>query len=93
MNYNFRILNEENAFINYLFYKYNALLNILRYLLQYEINQEYIQEYTLETEKAYLELETAKKQISDKYKPKELQNKSYNFTFDFDNCMLTFEEN
>lgn len=69
-----------------LYYKYNASLDIISYLMsqtQNFIKQEHIQNYLHDSENKFMVLEDLKNQISLKYLPEELKDQDYNYTFDF----------
>lgn len=79
----------ESNYIERMFHEYNASLNILRFLMsQNDINEEYLLKYTKASEEKYIILEIGKKEISERYHPKEIEN--YNFTFDFDNNSIIY---
>ena len=84
-----RIPVEVSTYVEKLFFEYNESLNILRYLMsQDDVKDEYIQRYSESSEEKYMELETAKREISKEYAPAEFDR--YNYNFDFDNYIITY---
>ena len=78
-----------NVYIEALFFEYNALQNILRYLSsQDDVKHEYIDRYFQEAKNKYIELELAKQEVAEQYKPNDMLVKKY--TFDFDNCEIVY---
>ena len=76
-------------YVEKLYFEYNALQNILRYLSsQDDVKQEYLNRYFEEAKQKNMELELAKKEISDKYRPKYMHTCRY--SFDFDNTEIVY---
>ena len=83
------ISDQVSAYVERLFFEYNASLNILRYLMsQDDVKDEYIQRYLDCSEKKYTELEIAKEYISKEYAPYEFGK--YNYRFDFENDTIIY---
>lgn len=76
-------------YIEKLFFEYNAVNNILRYLTsQDDVKQEYLDRYFKDAEQKNIKLELAKKEISKQCQPKDMcVNRYY---FDFDNCEIVY---
>lgn len=80
---------QVSAYVERLFFEYNASLNILRYLMsQDDVKNEYIQRYSDSSEKKYTELEIVKESISKEYAPVEFSR--YNYHFDFENNTIIY---
>lgn len=87
-----RLTHEENNYVERLWYEYNASLNILRYLMsQDDILEKHLQKYLDSSEAKYTELEFAKKEISEHYKPSNISD-SYEYHFNFDEECLIYQE-
>lgn len=83
-----KIDEKASAYVEKLFFEYNARLNILRYLMsQSNVKVEYLSKYQKEAESKNMELELAKKEISNVYKPSKGANC---YEFDFDNCEIIY---
>lgn len=85
------ITSQESEAVERLFYLHKAGQNNIAFLakdkdVQYDILQEYIDV----VEARFVELDMLKKELGEKYKPD--LGKEYNFTFDFDNNAIIFEE-
>lgn len=86
-----RIKIDENIsiYIEKLFFEYNATTNVLRYLSsQEDIKREHLDRYFKDAKDKYIELELAKKEASDKYRPQNMCIERY--SFDFDNCEIVY---
>lgn len=84
-----KIDNNISVYVEKLFFEYNAATNILRYLIsQEDVKREYLDRYFEDAKNKYIELEIAKKEASDKYKPQNMRVERYNF--DFDNCEIVY---
>lgn len=86
-----RIKIHENVsnYVEKLFFEYNATINILKYLTaQDNTKLEYIEKYFKIAEEKYIELELAKKEISEQYRPQNMFVQRY--SFDFDNCEIVY---
>lgn len=88
------IKEEDSKQVQDLYYKYNASLDIISYLMsqnQNIIKQEYIQNYLNNSENNFMLLEELKNKISFKYLPEEFNNKNYNYSFNFNNNTIIYE--
>ena len=86
-----KISESLSAYVERLFFEYNACVNILRYLMsQDDVKDEYIQRYSKYSEEKYTELEIAKAEVTKKYAPVEFAK--YTYTFDFDNNTIIYTE-
>ena len=84
-----KIPEQVSAYVEKLFFEYNASLNILRYLMsQDDVIDRYIKDYSNSSGRKYTELEIAKETVSKKYAPKEFV--AYNYNFDFDNNTIIY---
>ena len=78
-----------NNYIEKLFFEYNAIQNILRYLTsQDDVKSEYLDRYFEDAKIKNVELELAKQEVSKQYQPKNMYVHKY--TFDFDNCEIVY---
>lgn len=83
-----RIDYDLSVYIERLFFEYNAGLRILRYLASEEsVKEEHLDKYFKETKEIEIELELAKKEISNQYKPSEEFN---NYHFDFETSEIIY---
>lgn len=84
-----KITESLSTYVEKLNFEYNAMQNILRYLSSQEsVNQEYLDKYFEEAKQKNMELELAKKEISQAYMPKDICVCRY--SFDFDNCEIVY---
>ena len=80
---------QVSAYVERLFFEYNASLNIIRYLMsQDDIKEEYMQRYLRRSEQKYTELEMVKENIAIEYAPVEFSK--YNYTFDFEHNTIVY---
>lgn len=80
-----------SIYVERLFFEHNAGLMILRYLAsEKNVKQEYLDKYFEETKAIGIELELAKKEISNKYKPSTEFN---NYYFDFETFEIVYMTN
>jgi len=78
-----------STYIEKLFFEYKAVMNILRYLTSQDgVKRKYLDGYFKDAKNKYMELELAKKEVSDKYRPQNMCIERYNF--DFDNCEIVY---
>lgn len=85
-----KISHDESIYIERLWFEYNASLNILRFLMaQEDVLEKHLQKYLDSSEAKNVELEVAKKNISELHKPAEL-NGVYNYRFEFDDDCLVY---
>lgn len=83
-----KISNELSVYVERLFFEYNASMRTLRYLAsQDDVKQERLDKYFNEAKNIDIELELAKREISDKYRPEGCFKEYY---FDFDTCEIVF---
>lgn len=83
-----KISYDLSVYVERLFFEYNASMRILRYLAsQDDVKQENLDKYFEEAKNIEMELELAKKEISDKYKPEGCFCEYY---FDFDACEIVY---
>lgn len=85
MEQHIKIFYPLNNYVYQLFFEYNNILNVLQYL-QYTKNPNIYKYYEKAIQK-YMELEFAKAQVSNAYKPNKEIN---NYKFDFDACELIY---
>lgn len=82
----------DSAFIEKLFFEYNACLKILGFLTAREETKEnHLQRYINLAERRNIELEIAKNEISSRYCPKGLINYSFSFDFDKEEIVYSYE--
>lgn len=78
-----------SAYVEKLFFEYNASQNILRYLAsQDDVKKEHLDRYFEDAKQKNIELEMVKKEVSQQYFPKDMFVQRY--TFDFDNCEIVY---
>ena len=82
---------EESKKVEKLFFKYNALLNVLAYLNDNCSYSEFLDEKINEATEIYIELDKEKTFYSEKYKPESLKGMPFQYTFDFENNQLIYE--
>lgn len=83
---------ELSDWIEKLFFEYNARLNVFKFLIKdNDIEQNILDKYQKEIENKYTELELAKKQVSEQFKPYDFNN-SYIYNFNFDENTIIYEE-
>lgn len=83
---------ELSDWIEKLFFEYNARLNVFKFLIKdNDIEQNILDKYQKEIENKYTELELAKKQVSEQFKPHDF-NDSYIYNFNFDENTIIYEE-
>ena len=82
---------EESIYMERLFYEYNASLNIIKFLMsQEEVLDKHLQKYLDSSEVKYTEMEMAKNELSNKYKPEGIGEYNYQFLFDESAIEYTF---
>lgn len=83
---------ELSDWIEKLFFEYNARLNVFKFLIKdNDIEQDILDKYQKEIENKYTELELAKKQVSEQFKPDNFID-SYIYNFNFDENTIIYEE-
>lgn len=84
------ITEQENIYIERLWYEYKSALSILHYLMsQQDTLEQHIQLYADSCEAKCTTLELAKQDMFNKYKPNDNKNLTQ-FDFDFENCTMNF---
>lgn len=82
---------DEAAYLERLYFEYQATLSILRYLTSQDgIKDEYIDRYTKDHNEKFTAFEIAKKEILDKYLPEGMEK--YNYFIDFDRARIDYTE-
>ena len=88
-----KIDSEDSNLVERKYFEHAAGKDNLQFLMRdAEVNMRILQQYIDIVEKRFYELEKCKKYISDKYCPEELKGKSYDYSFDFDEETITYEE-
>ena len=87
------ITQEENDEVKALYQLHNVSLDILKSLLNEDINDKYLDIYFTKSEQYGMQLDDAKEKISSKYVPEEFKNTFFNYTFNFNNNSITYESN
>ena len=82
------IPSEVSIYIQKLFYEYNTYLNILTHLVNECKSKDYFDEYMKDNIQKGVELEIAKSNVSNQYKP---EGNILNYSFDFDNETIIYE--
>lgn len=85
------ITQEENDEVKALFQMHNVSLDILKSLLNEDINEKYLDIYFSKSEQYGKQLDDIKEKISSKYIPEELKDSYFNYTFNFKNCSILYE--
>lgn len=84
-----KITESLSNYIEKLHFEYNSMQNILRYLSSQEsVKREYLDKYFEEAKQKNIELELAKKEVSQVYMPKDIC--ACRYSFDFDNCEIVY---
>lgn len=84
-----KIPEKVSAYVEKLFFEYNASLSVVRYLMsQDDVKDEYIQRYLKQCEEKHIELELAKKEVTEEYAP--IGFDKYNYNFDFRDYTITY---
>ena len=87
-----KVLENESREVEFLFHKYNSLMSVLSYLHENgKANEEYLDKKLDDLTYLNIELEKNKKYYGMKYKPEQIGD-SFNYTFDFDNQSIIYEE-
>lgn len=86
------ITQDLSCFVEEKYYKYNNLLNLVRFLNTSDLEQtpKYLSRYEDELQKSFNELEIAKTQVISKAIPEALRDKKYTYRFDFSNSCIDF---
>lgn len=86
-----KIDEKESDMIERLFFEYRASQDIISFLLKdKDIDMELLQEYINVSEVRYTELEMAKQELGDKYRPQNVKKKCA-YWFDFVNESIVYE--
>ena len=85
------ITEKESAQVEYLFYEYQAILNIIQELIQRGVSEDKLGFMLEESKNKNIELEKNKKLISDLYNPFN-DKEAYNYTFNFSNQTIEYEK-
>ena len=84
---------EEMVELERLWYEYNASRDIIAFLMQQKgVIWETLQEYINVSEKRFTECEMKKVSLATNYKPAEVDLTKFNYSFDFQDDKITFEE-
>ena len=84
---------EEARLIERLWYEYNGSRDIIKFLMtDKSVVWEVLQEYINVAEKRFTELEMEKNRVATKYKPEQVDLSKWNYSFDFTEDQITFEE-
>ena len=87
-----RIFQEDTNLIERKFFEHAAGKDNIAFLAKdKDVNKELLREYISDVEARFYELEKTKSLLSKKYEPSELNGRSYNFSFDFDEETITYE--
>ena len=80
---------KECVYVERLWYEYRSALGILRYLMsQSDTLEKHLQLYTDSCEVKGVELEMAKQNVSDAYKP---EGKVLSYSFNFDKLTIDYQ--
>lgn len=79
---------QDSVCVERLWYEYNAALGVLRYLMsQSDVLEKNLQLYSDSCEAKGVELELAKRAVSDRFKP---DGTVMNYSFNFDECTIEY---
>lgn len=88
-----RIHQEDSNLIERKFFEHAAGRDNIAFLMKdKEVNKELLREYIADVEVRFYELEKTKSLLSKKYEPSELKGKPYNYSFNFDEETILYEE-
>lgn len=88
-----KIDSEDSNLVERKFFEHAAGKDNIAFLMKdADVNMSLLQEYINVVEQRYYELEKSKSLISKKYEPIELRGKSYDYTFNFDDETITYED-
>ena len=83
------IQNEEAAYLERLWFEYQAALSIIRYLTTQDgVKEEYLDRYTKAHDEKFATFEISKQEVLDKYKPEGVEK--YNYFIDFNKAEVTY---
>ena len=84
---------EDSNLIERLFFEHAALKDCVAFLMKdRDVNEELLDGYVKKVGVLYYELEKSKRLLSKKYEPMELNGKSYDYYFDFEEETITYVE-
>ena len=90
--YSVKIHSEDSNLVERKYYEYIAGRESISFLMKgNDVNSNLLQEYINIVEVRFYELEKIKSLMSKKYKPVELKDEPYTYTFDFDNETIIYE--
>lgn len=79
---------QDSVCVERLWYEYNAALGVLRYLMaQPDVLEKNLQLYTDNCEAKSVELELAKREVSERFKP---DDAVMSYSFNFDECTIEY---
>ena len=88
-----KLIHEDCALIERLFYEYNASKDIICFLMQQDsVNETYLQQYINIAEKRFTELEMNKKAVDKHYRPEGIGAANYEFDFENEELIYTIED-
>lgn len=88
-----KIDSEDSNLVERKFFEHAAGKDNIAFLMKdADVNMILLQEYINVVEQRYYELEKSKSLISKKYEPIELRGKYYDYTFNFDDETITYED-
>lgn len=88
-----RIYQEDSNLIERKFFEHAAGRDNIAFLMKdKDVNKELLREYIADVEVRFYELEKTKSLLSKKYEPSELNGKPYNYSFNFDEETILYEE-
>lgn len=87
------LTSDDARLVEKLWYQYNGSRDIIKFLMSDNtVIFSTLQEYINIAEVRFTELEMTKTSIANKYKPEEVDLSRYNFSFDFAEDKIIFEE-
>ena len=91
MGITIKLLEEDNNLIERKFFEHAAGRDNVSFLMKdSDVNAELLDRYIAAVEIRFYELEKTKRLLSKKYEPQELNGKSYNYSFDFEEETITY---
>lgn len=87
-----KIDSEDNILVERKFFEHQAGKDTIAFLMKdKDIQWDTLQHYINVVETRFTELELTKEAITKKYLPKDFENASYNYSFDFNNETIIYE--
>jgi len=84
---------EELKVVEKAWYEYSGSRDIIAFIMQQKgVDWDVLQEYINVAEARFAKCEVAKDEIATKYKPEEVDLSKYNYSFDFREETIKFEE-